>query len=214
MIWINKFVQLFLHIDIHLEVFIHKFGPVSYFILFGIIFCETGLIIVPLLPGDSLLFAAGALAAKGTLNLALLFGLLSMASIMGDNLNYWIGYFFGDTLVKQKSKWLNQRHIDKTHSFFAKYGAKVVLFARFIPIVRTCTPFVAGLGKMAYRQFLLFSVLGGLLWVGVGTVCGYLFGNIPFVKAHFGTVVIAIIFVSLLPVIIQFTKSMILARKG
>lgn len=204
---LTKLGTLLLHIDIYLDAFVLRYGFLSHFALFAIIFCETGLVFMPFLPGDSLLFAAGAVSANGPLNVWLLFVLLSSASFLGDNLNYWIGRFFGKWLLKRNSRFLKKSHIDRTHAFFEKYGPKVILFARFIPIVRTCSPFVAGLGEMQYRTFASYSFLGGLCWVGACLSAGYLFGNISFVKNNFGMVVIAIIFISFLPILVNVLKS-------
>ncbi|MGE4170622.1 MAG: VTT domain-containing protein [Candidatus Margulisiibacteriota bacterium] len=196
-------LDMFLHLDQTLSVVIADFGFLTHLILFAIIFCETGLVIAPFLPGDSLLFAAGAFSATGSLNGILLFFLLSLASVLGDNLNYWIGRFLGNAVAQSQSRLINKKHIEKTHAFFEEHGDKVVIFARFLPIVRTFAPFVAGIGRMQYRTFFAYSCVGGVLWVGVCLAAGYFFGNLLIVKNNFGLVILAIILISLLPAILK-----------
>ena len=192
-----------LHIDVHLSSIIGTYGALSYLILFLIIFCETGLVVAPFLPGDSLIFAAGAFCAMGALNVALLFILLALAAIVGDAVNYLIGNKIGQTFGQEgKLKFVKQRNIDKTVAFFDKHGGKTIVIARFIPIIRTFAPFVAGAGKMNLRHFLFFNAIGGLLWVALFSFGGYLFGNVPIVKENFSIVIMAIILISLAPVII------------
>lgn len=187
--------------------FIRGYGTQIYWILFLIVFVETGLVIMPFLPGDSLLFAAGALAASGTLEIGLVLPILILAALTGDNVNYAIGKFLGPRLLKsEKSRFLNRKHLDRTHAYFDKYGGKTIIMARFIPIVRTFTPFVAGIGAMTYPRFLAYSVAGALLWVGSCTTLGYFFGGLPIVKKNFEIVVIAIILISVLPAFIEFLK--------
>ena len=200
-------LDFFLHFDAHLAQAITQYGTLTYLILFVIVFCETGLVVTPFLPGDSLLFAAGALAAKGLLNPAILFGLLWFAAVIGDVVNYWIGRTFGTKGFSETGRFLNTRHIDRTNAFYEKHGAKTLIMARFIPLVRTFAPFVAGLGGMTFQKFIRFSVMGGALWVGTCILAGYLFGNIPVIQNNFSLVVLGIIGVSLLPAIIAIIRS-------
>ena len=198
-----------LHIDVHLGQIILDYGTLTYAILFGIIFVETGFVFVPFLPGDSLLFAAGAFAALGSLNLYLTIGLMIVAAILGDTVNYWIGHFFGQKLVDNPKVPINKEHIEETQKFFDKHGGKTIILARFVPIVRTFAPFVAGIGKMHYTQFLSYNVIGGLAWVLVATLAGFFFGNIPFVKENFSLVVLGIVFVSIVPMLVPLVKKWI-----
>jgi membrane-associated protein len=208
--FVTKFV---LHLDTSLFELVQDYGTWTYLILFAIIFCETGLVFTPFLPGDSLLFAAGALAGAGYLNQGLLFGLLWAAAVIGDNSNYAVGKFLGSRILgAKKARLIKRQHVERTHAFFERYGTKTIILARFVPIVRTFTPFVAGLGRMTYRRFLPFDVVGGGLWVGACTFAGYFFGAHPFVKKHFSLVVLAIIFISILPGIIAFVRSRFDAR--
>jgi membrane-associated protein len=205
---IKDFIDFILHLDIHLVELVSHYGTLSYAILFAIIFCETGLVVTPILPGDSLLFAIGALSAKGALDVVTAALLLMLAAIIGDSTNYWIGYFIGPKVFRsESSRWLNRKHLERTSAFYDKYGVKTVVIARFMPIVRTFAPFVAGIGRMPYPRFLFFSVLGSILWIGLFIIAGYLFGNIPVVKRNFTLVVLAIIFVSLLPAIIEAVRA-------
>jgi len=197
-----KFVfDFILHIDVHLGQIMATYGTLTYAILFVIIFMETGLVFTPFLPGDSLLFAAGALAALGNLNVFALAGLLFCAALLGDTSNYFIGHFFGKKIVKHPIIPINEEHIKKTEAFFKKYGGKTIIMARFIPIVRTFTPFVAGVGNMGYGRFISFCIAGAALWVSVATFSGYFFGNIPFVQKNFSLVILTVIFISLLPIL-------------
>ena len=197
-------IDFLLNFDVHLINFIESYGIWTYGILFLIIFLETGLVITPFLPGDSLLFAAGAIAAQGSLEVGWLFLFLCLAAIGGDNTNYWIGHFVGPAVFKQEQSRLFKRsYLEKTHRFYEKYGNIAVILARFIPIVRTFTPFVAGIGRMTYRRFLVYDVIGGIVWIGLFTFGGYFFGNIPFVQRNFSLVVVAIILLSILPPIIE-----------
>jgi len=172
-----------------------------------VIFIETGLVFTPFLPGDSLLFAAGAFAALGFLNIFFLLILLIIAAILGDTANYWIGHFFGEKLVAHPKIPINQKHIEQTEDFFKKHGGKTIILARFVPIVRTFAPFVAGAGQMNYQKFILFNVVGGILWVLIATLSGYFFGNIPFVRENFSLVIIGVILISILPIIFEFAKA-------
>jgi len=201
-------IDIFLHLDKYLGMVINNYGFETYIILFLIIFCETGLVVTPFLPGDSLIFTAAALAAMGMLNIYVLVGLLMVAAILGDTANYEIGRVFGNKLIKiGGGKLIKQEHLDKTHAFYEKYGGKAIIFARFIPIVRTLAPFVAGIGKMNYRHFISFNAIGGILWVLGVSALGYFFGNMPIVKNNFELVVIGIIIISIMPAVIEVLKS-------
>jgi membrane-associated protein len=204
---IHWFVDFFLHLDQHLAEVIQRYGTSTYALLFLIVFLETGLVVTPLLPGDSLLFAAGSFAGLGALRLWPLFFLLCAAAILGDTVNYAIGARLGPKVFQySKSRFFNPEHLKKTHAFYEKYGGKTIIIARFVPIVRTFAPFVAGIGEMTYVHFLGFNVIGGVLWVSVCVFSGYFFGNLPFVKKNFSLVVLAIIFISVLPALIEYLK--------
>jgi len=203
---LRSIFEFILHIDVHLGQIIVKYGVESYGILFLIIFVETGLVFVPFLPGDSLLFAAGAFAALGSLNIWWLIPLLMVAAILGDTANYWIGYFFGKKLVASTWIPINDDHINQTKYFFEKHGKKTIVLARFVPIVRTFAPFVAGIGRMHYGQFFSYNIIGGVSWVFIATMAGYLFGNIEIVKENFSLVVLGIVGVSLIPMLIPLIK--------
>lgn len=206
--FLKEAINFFLHLDVYLNVIIKDFGIWSYLILFLIIFVETGVVIFPFLPGDSLIFACGTFAALGYFNPVLLFILLLSASIIGDNSNYYIGKHIGPKIFKKEnSKLLNKEHLEKTHKFYEKHGGKAVIFAKFMPIIRTFSPFVSGIGSMNYAKFLLFDVIGGTLWVGLFLIVGYFFGNFPIVKHNFEFVILGIIGISLLPAIIGYIKS-------
>lgn len=208
-------IDIFLHLDKYLGMIINNFGFETYLILFLIIFLETGLVVTPFLPGDSLIFAAAAFAAMGMLNIYVLIGILMVAAILGDTVNYEIGRIFGNKLIKfGGGKLIKKEHLDKTNKFYEKHGGKTIIFARFIPIVRTLAPFVAGIGKMHYKDFISFNALGGILWVVGVSALGYFFGNIPIVKENFEIVIIGIIGVSVLPVVIEFIKSKMKKTKG
>ena len=205
--WIKDFIDIVLHLDKHLDGLVTQFGPWLYVILFLIIFCETGLVVTPFLPGDSLLFAVGALTARPDgLNFWLVFVSLIIAAILGDSLNYWIGYFVGPKLQKKFPRLIKQKHIERTHEFYERYGGKTIIIARFVPIVRTFAPFVAGVGKMQYSRFMMFNVTGGILWIGLLLPAGYWFGNRKIVRENFSLVVLMIIFLSILPAIIEFLR--------
>jgi len=208
-------INMFLHLDKTLEQVIRDYQAWVYLLLFAIIFCETGLVATPFLPGDSLLFAAGSLAAISgcVLEVQWLLLVLFAAAVMGDSTNYWIGRFVGPKIFSKENIWLlNKKHLEKTHAFYEKHGGKTVVIARFMPIIRTFAPFVAGIGRMFYLKFLSFSVLGTALWVGGFIMGGYFFGNIPFVKKNFTLVILVIIFISLLPGAIAFLREKL--RKG
>jgi membrane-associated protein len=197
--WILFLVDFILHIDAHLAEVIRDYGTLTYIILFLIIFCETGLVVTPFLPGDSLLFAAGAFAAIGLLNPWILFVLLVAAGVLGDGVNYWIGRTFGLKGFSETGRFLNTKYIDKTNAFYEKHGPSTIVIARFLPIVRTFAPFVAGMGHMNYRRFTTYNITGAVMWVGSCGLAGYLFGNIPVIKDNFSLVVLGIIAVSLVP---------------
>lgn len=204
---ITTFIDIFLHLDRHLGAVIQSYGIWTYLILFLIIFCETGLVITPILPGDSLLFAAGAFAAIGALEVMWLFFLLSVAAIAGDTLNYSIGSYMGPRIFhKEKVRFLNREYLDRTHRFYERHGGKTIIFARFMPIIRTFAPFVAGIGRMTYLHFLSYNVIGGIIWIAVFVFGGFFFGNIPLVKKNFTLVILVIIFLSILPGVIEFIR--------
>ena len=205
---IREFIDYFLHLDVHLTQVTSDYGGWTYAILFLIVFCETGLVVTPILPGDSLLFAAGALAALGSLEVTWLLPLLFIACLAGDLVNYSIGKHLGRRLFSNPdSRFFKREYLERTQSFYATHGAKTIIMARFVPIVRTFAPFVAGMGTMRFRQYILFCVAGAILWVGVCVAAGYLFGNIPVVKQNFTLVVLAIIALSMLPGVIGFIRS-------
>ena len=203
---VKKLIDIVLHLDRYLKDLVPEYGAWIYAILFLIIFCETGLVVTPFLPGDSLLFAIGALAGVGSLNLTAVLVLLSVAAILGDTVNYWVGRFFGPKVFKSESRFLNKKHLEKTHEFYERYGGKTIIIARFVPIVRTFAPFVAGVGSMTYGKFMSFNVFGGLLWVLSMTFAGYFFGNFEIVQKNFSMVILMIIFISLVPGIIEFLR--------
>ena len=204
--FINYLVDLFLHLDTHLHEIILQYGTLTYAILFGVIFAETGLVFTPFLPGDSLLFAAGTFAALGSLNVHLLFILLAVAAILGNTTNYWIGKFLGAKIFEKDSRFLNKEYLEKTHKFYEKHGGKAIIITRFIPIIRTFAPFVAGMGAMTYTRFMMFNIVGGVLWCASFVYGGYFFGNLPVVKNNYSIVIIAIVFISILPAIIEFVR--------
>jgi membrane-associated protein len=204
---LNTFLDFFLHIDDQLAALIAQYGPWIYGILFLIIFCETGLVVTPFLPGDSLLFAAGALAAStGKMNIFLLWALLIIAAILGDSVNYAIGRRLGKGIFSDNARILKTAHLRKTEAFYEKHGSKTIIMARFVPIVRTFAPFVAGVGSMNYTRFATYNVVGGITWVTIFLAAGYIFGEIEFVKKNFELVAIGIVLVSVLPMILEFLK--------
>ena len=205
--FIQQIIDFILHIDKHLFEIVQQYDKVTYLILALIIFCETGLIVTPFLPGDSLLFAAGALAGAGLLDLGLLMIILFSAAVIGDNLNFVVGNFIGHRLIESKKKWIKREYLDRTHKYYEKHGGKTVIIARFVPIVRTFAPFVAGLGSMVYKRFILFCIAGNLLWIGIFTLAGFALGNNQWVKEHFSLVTLGIIGLSVLPIIIGLIKS-------
>ncbi|NPA93352.1 MAG: DedA family protein [Chloroflexi bacterium] len=205
--WLHFIIDIFLHLDKHLSTVLEMFGGWTYALLFFTIFLETGFVVTPFLPGDSLLFAAGTFAALGDLNLALLFVVMASAAILGDTVNYWVGHFIGPRAFSGEYKYLKKEHLDRTHEFYEKHGASAVILGRFMPIVRTFVPFVAGIGAMTYSRFLSYNVIGALLWTGLFLGAGYFFGNIPIVKENFTLAIMGIIAVSLLPGLWEYLKA-------
>lgn len=199
-------VNFILHIDTHLVQLVSTYGILTYAIIFIIIFIETGLVLTPFLPGDSLLFATGALAALGSFNMWLILPLMIIAAILGDTSNYWIGHFFGEKMIANPKIPIKKEHIEKTNAFFDKYGGKTIILARFVPIVRTFAPFVAGVGKMHYGKFISYNVIGGIAWVTLFILAGFFFGNIPSIKHNFSIVIMAIIAISVVPMVIEAVK--------
>jgi membrane-associated protein len=203
---IKTILDFFIHIDVNLFNVIQHYGAWTYLILFLVIFCETGFVVTPFLPGDSLLFAAGTFAAIGALDIKFLYILLVIAAISGNTSNYWIGYHIGPKIFSKKVRFLNKDHLERTHNFYERHGGKTIIIARFIPIIRTFAPFVAGIGSMTYWKFISYDLIGGTSWVTICTFAGYFFGNIPVVKRNFSLVIFAVIFISIMPGIIQFIR--------
>jgi len=201
-----NFINFFLHLDKYLGIAIQAYGVYVYLILFLIIFMETGFVVTPILPGDSMIFAAGTFAALGSLNPIIIFVLLSIAAIAGDTVNYWIGHFVGPKVFSRKNRFLKKEYLIKTKNFYQEHGGKTIIIARFIPIIRTFAPFVAGIGKMDYKKFFVYNVFGGIFWVALFTFGGYFFGELSFVKNNFSAVIMAIIIISILPAIIEYIK--------
>ena len=212
--FIREALDYILHLDAHLATLVAQYGTWTYAILFLIIFCETGLVVTPFLPGDSLLFATGALAAVTDLNVVVLFILLSIAAILGDAVNYWVGKNVGLRLFDGRIRYLKPEYLDRTHAFYEKYGGKTIVIARFVPIVRTFAPFVAGMGSMSYGKFATYNIAGAILWIGSLLLAGYLFGNIPVVKDNFGLVIIAIIILSILPAVVEVIRGRRVVREA
>ena len=212
----QQLIDIFVHLDIHLAEFVGRYGVWVYGLLFAIIFAETGLVVTPFLPGDSLLFAAGALAATGALDVRLLFLLLAGAAILGNTVNYSIGRFVGPRVFRGETshRLLNRQHLDRAHAFFEKYGGMAVVLTRFVPIIRTFVPFVAGAGAMRYPTFALYNVAGGVLWVGICLGAGYLFGNVPVVKNNFSLVALGIVAVSMIPMLVEWMKHKKKGQRG
>ncbi len=204
--FIEQFIDFVLHIDVHLNELILTYGAWTYAILFLIIFSETGFVITPFLPGDSLLFAAGAFAAIGSLSSPWLIVVLSSAAIVGNIVNYWIGYLVGPGILQKNVRFLNKQYLERTHKFYEKHGGKTIVIARFIPIIRTFAPFVAGIGYMTYGRFMFYNVVAGIAWVAFFVLGGYYFGNIPVVKNNFGLVIVAIIVISTIPAVVEFLR--------
>lgn len=209
---IKTLIDFIIHIDKYLDIIIQNFGVLTYAFLFIIVFLETGLVITPFLPGDSLIFVAGAFAARGSFNIFLLWIILSCAAVLGDSVNYWIGKFFGEK-VFLKIKLIKKEHLDKTKTFFDRHGGKTIILARFVPIVRTFAPFVAGIGEMEYKKFFSFNVIGGLAWVTLFLFAGYFFGRLEFVEKNLTLVIFAIIGISLVPPIYEVIKEKMKSKK-
>ena len=213
--FISRLIDLFLHLDKHLNDVISQYGGWTYLILFLIVFCETGLVVTPILPGDSLLFAAGTFAALGSLNVLWVFVLLSIAAIAGDTINYWVGYWIGPKIFHRENvRLLNKKHLDRTHAFYEKYGGKTIVLARFVPIVRTFAPFVAGIGRMSYWRFLTYNVVGGIVWVAICVFSGYYFGNLEIVRKNFSLVILAILIISVLPMVVEFLRQRVAGKSA
>ena len=207
--WLTTLIDIFLHLDEYLSTIIQQYGTLTYLLLFAVIFMETGLVVTPFLSGDSLLFAAGTFASPALgspLNIWGLWGLLCAAAVLGDTVNYWIGHFIGPRAFSGEIRFLKKEYMDRTHAFYERHGGKTIVLARFVPIVRTFAPFVAGIGAMDYKHFITYNLFGGVLWVTLFTFGGYFFGNLPFVKENFSLVVIAIIVISVLPAVYEVLK--------
>jgi membrane-associated protein len=207
--FIKYLIDLFLHLDKHLSAIIQSYGTWTYFLLFLVIFMETGFVVTPFLPGDSLLFAAGTFASPAlgsSLNIWVLWALLCVAAVAGDTANYWIGHFIGPRAFSGEIRFLKKQYLDRTHAFYERYGGKTIVLARFVPIIRTFAPFVAGVGAMSYGRFISYNLVGGIAWVSLFTWGGYFFGTLPFVQNNFSFVVLAIIFISVLPAVIEVIK--------
>lgn len=205
--FISQLIDFVLHFDVYLSEIIARYGAWTIAFLFIIIFLETGVVVTPFLPGDSLLFAAGTFAARGALNVWALLILLSLAAIAGDTVNYWIGHRVGSKAYTGEVRWIKKQHMERTHAFFEKHGGKAIFLARFVPIVRTFAPFVAGVSRMPYGFFIRWNVIGGITWVTLFTLLGFFFGNIPFVQKNFELVIVAIVIISVLPAVIEVVKA-------
>ena len=210
---LRDLIDLFLHLDQHLGELVRNYGVWTYAILTLVVFLETGVVITPFLPGDSLLFAAGAIAATGGLNVWILFALLASAAVVGDTLNYWIGNRIGHRAFSGNIRFLKREHLVRTHAFYERHGGKTIFLARFLPIIRTFAPFVAGIGEMSYPRFLAWNVGGGVVWVALFLFAGYGFGNVPVVKENFSLVILAIIVLSVVPIVYEFLKQRLAARR-
>jgi membrane-associated protein len=204
---VRSIIDFFLHLDQHLSQAISQYGSWTHLLLFLIVFCETGLVVTPFLPGDSLLFAAGTFAALGALDVRLVVILLIVAAILGDTVNYWVGAYIGPRAFKGDMRFLKKEYLDRTHAFYEKHGGKTIILARFIPIIRTFAPFVAGVGAMSYGKFLTYNVVGAVIWVGLFVLGGYFFGNISTVRENFTLVILAIIAISVLPIAVEAVRS-------
>jgi membrane-associated protein len=210
---ITYLIDLFLHLDQHLSAVIEQYGIWTYAFLFLIIFMETGLVVTPFLPGDSLIFAAGTFAALGSLNIYLLFFLLALAAFLGDTANYWIGHYIGPKAFTGNVRFLKKEYLERTHAFYERHGGKTIILARFIPIIRTFAPFVAGIGEMSYVHFISYNIIGGVAWVALFAFGGYFFGNIDFVRHNFSLVIIAIILISVMPGVVEFLRERARTRR-
>jgi membrane-associated protein len=207
--YILWFVDFVLHLDVKLDEIVQDYEIWTYAILFVILFCETGLVVTPFLPGDSLLFAVGTLAARenNPLNVWVVIPILAVAAILGDTVNYWAGHYVGPKVFKKNTRLLNRKHLERTHRFYEKHGGKTIIIARFLPIIRTFAPFVAGIGRMAYRRFVAYNVIGGIIWPVIFVLAGYFFGNIEVVKKNFTLVIMAIIVISVIPAVVEFLRA-------
>ncbi len=205
--FIMQIVDFILHVDKYLDMIIAAVGNWTYVVLFIIVFIETGLVVTPFLPGDSLLFAAGAFAARGAFDVILLYALMAVAAVLGDTANYWIGHYIGPRVFTTKSRLFKKEYLDRTQAFYDKHGGKTIFLARFIPIIRTFAPFVAGVGKMTYGHFITYNIVGGIVWTAIFIFGGYFFGNLPFVEKNFSLVIIAIIVISVLPAVYEAIKN-------
>ena len=205
--FVRSVVDFFLHLDEHLNQIVTTYGVWTHLILFAIVFAETGLVVTPFLPGDSLLFAAGALAALGSLDLWLLVVLLIGAAILGDSVNYWVGAWIGPRAFSGNVRFLRKDYLERTHAFYEKHGGKTIILARFVPIIRTFAPFVAGVGAMSYPRFIVYNIIGAVLWVGLFVPLGYFFGNMPTVKNNFSLVIFAIIGISVMPIAVEMFRA-------
>jgi membrane-associated protein len=210
---LETIINFILHVDQYLDFLIRTFGVWTYFILFAVIFIETGLVVTPFLPGDSLIFIAGVFASVGSLNIFLLFIVFALGAILGDTVNYWVGKNLGRRIFHEKSRFLKKEYLDEAEKFYDKYGVETIIIARFVPIVRTIAPFVAGMGKMSYRRFITYNIVGGIAWVTTFLLAGYFFGVIPFVKNNLSIIIIGIIFVSLIPPFWRYASHFMKQRK-
>jgi len=205
--FISRVIDIVIHLDRHLAELIQNYGTWTYMILFFVVFCETGLVVTPFLPGDSLLFAAGTFAALGSLKVGWLFLVLSAAAVIGDTANYWIGHIIGPkAFQKEKARFFKKEYLDRTHQFYEKYGGETIIIARFVPIIRTFAPFVAGIGRMSYWRFISYNIIGGVAWVALFVFGGYFFGSLPVVKRHFTIIIFAIILISMVPGTVEFIR--------
>lgn len=205
--WIKLGIDFILHLDKYLDLIIRSVGIWTYLVLFVVIFIETGLVVTPFLPGDSLLFASGAFAALGSLNVVGLFVILALAAVLGDTVNYWIGHYIGDKAFTTQSRFLKREYLERTQAFYEKHGGKTIFLARFVPIIRTFAPFVAGVGHMRYGYFISYNIFGGIIWTGLFLFAGFFFGNVPFVRNNFSLVVIAIVLISVVPAVVEVIRS-------
>jgi len=205
--WIKLGIDFILHLDKYLDLIIRSVGIWTYLVLFVVIFIETGLVVTPFLPGDSLLFASGAFAALGSLNVVGLFVILALAAVLGDTVNYWIGHYIGDKAFTTQSRFLKREYLERTQAFYEKHGGKTIFLARFVPIIRTFAPFVAGVGHMRYGYFISYNIFGGIIWTGLFLFAGFFFGNVPFVRNNFSLVVIAIVLISVMPAVVEVIRN-------
>ena len=211
--FVQNLIEIFLHLDVHLGELTAQYGTFTYAILFFVIFAETGFVFTPFLPGDSLLFAMGTLAALGSLNVYFCFFLVVAAALTGDNVNYWVGHFLGIKILKNNSgRFIKKEYLEKTGAYFEKYGGKTIIIARFVPIVRTFTPFTAGIGRMNYLKFISYSIAGALLWSGLLVFLGYYFGNLPFIKKNFSLAILTVILISIMPAIIEIVRAKFISK--